>query len=199
MNVSIIIATYGEEIWSELAHERALPTAQAEDALEVLIGHDPDGTIAGVRNALASNASGKWLCFLDADDELAPGYLQAMERADRGPGYLLTPSVQQIRNQRETAPFFFPECSLETGNWLIVGTLVERTLFHEVGGFGEFPHGLEDWVMWAKCVKAGAQIVKVPEAIYRAHYNKSSKHHQLARNRRQYMRFYEEARVSVWG
>lgn len=165
-----------------------------------MIGHDPDGTIAGVRNALAAEAEGDWLCFLDADDELAPGFLVAMEQAGdgSGPPRLLTPAVQQIKNRRETKPFFFPECSFETGNWLIVGTLLERSLFMDIGGFEEFPHGLEDWQMWAKCVKAGAQVVKVPDAIYRAYFNKSSKHHLLMRNRRVYMREYERARSSVW-
>lgn len=204
MNISVVIATYGADSWAELAQRRAIPSLNDQNYFEVLVGHDPDGTISSVRNELASKASGDWLAFLDADDEFASGYLDAMVRAGeqngrgRGASLLLTPAVQQIRNGKEGKPFFFPECSLTTGNWLIVGTLVEHELFHEVGGFGDFPHGLEDWQLWAKCVKAGAEIVKVPEAVYRAHFNKSSKHHQLMRNRRAYMREYERARDSVW-
>lgn len=205
MNVSILISTYGESSWADLAQSRALPSASAQGAFEVLAEHDPDGTIATVRNAAAERAGGEWLCFLDADDELAPGYLDAMGRAlEQEPatsrsGLLFTPAVQQLRRGNRSAPFFFPECSFETGNWLVIGTLLRRDLFWQVGGFEEYPHGLEDWQLWAKCAKAGARVVKVPDAIYRVFHNASSKHHALARNRRVYMRHYEEARLSVWG
>jgi len=206
MNVSVIIATYGDSDWHVMAAERALPSAYAETPANSghhTVGvHLKDGTIAKARNACAARARGDWLCFLDADDELAPGYLEAMGRAaEQNPGgrVLLTPAVQQIRKGRPGNPFFFPECSLTTGNWLIIGTLIQRDLFNEVGGFSEHPHGLEDWNLWAKAVKAGATIVKVPDAVYRAHMNPRSKHHVLQRDRRQYMVAYEVARSEVWG
>jgi hypothetical protein len=202
VNASILIATYGELDWSVLAHDRAIPSAEKQGAHEVLTIHDFEGTIASVRNDLAEQATGDWLLHLDADDELAPGFLDAMTRAvereaSAAAPLLLTPAVQQIKKGRPGPPFFFPECSFSTGNWLIIGTLVQRDLFMQVGGFGEHPHGLEDWNLWAKCVKAGARIVKVPKAVYIAHWNPRSKHHVLARNRPEYMKAYELARADV--
>lgn len=207
MNVSIVIATYGDDAWKKLAKERAFPSAHDQGAFEIVIGHDSHAGIAGTRNALAAKTTGDWLCFLDADDQLGPNYIRAMQRAseqrrggDGAPPPLLTPAVQQIRNGKlQKRPFFFPECSFETGNWLIIGTLVQRDLFMEVGGFHDHPHGLEDWVLWASCVKAGAEIMKVPQAIYIAHYSRDSRHHQLQRDRRAYMKAYETARAEVWG
>lgn len=181
--ISVIIATYGEKSWEAMAHERALPsaTAQAED---VVIGHDPDGSIASIRNELAAKAEGDWLCFLDADDELAPGYLDAMERrlANR---ILLTPLVQQIlTGGRRRRPAFYPEVNLLSGNWLIVGTVLERELFEYVGGFGDYPHGFEDWSLWFKCAKVGARVVRVKNAIYIQHVNPTSKHRLGWRDRK---------------
>lgn len=205
MSISVLIATYGEESWAELALTRALPSAQHQGALEILLGHDSEGTIASARNGLAEQASGEWLCFLDADDELGQGFIPAMqrasERASRGgwPPRLLTPAVRQIRNGRPRGPFFFPACEFTTGNWLIIGTLVQREFFLELGGFHEFAHGLEDWNLWARCVRAGAEITKVPRAIYVAHYAPDSKHHQLSRDRPAYMKEYERAREDAWG
>jgi glycosyltransferase involved in cell wall biosynthesis len=205
IKVRIIIATYGDESWAEMAVERAAPSTEGQGAHEVFVGHDPLGTIASARNEIAKQAEGDWLLFLDADDEIAPGFLVAMKRALQqerrvdGTPLLLTPAVSYIKNGKRRSSMFHPECSLETGNWLIIGTLVERDLFQRVGGFEEYPHGLEDWQFWAKCVKAGARIAKVPRAVYRAHWNDISKHRELARNRPEYMRHYEAARASVWG
>lgn len=189
MNVSILIGTYGEDSWEELAHERALPSARAEDPFETLIGHEPEGTVASCRNYLAAKAKGDWLCFLDADDELDPGYLNAMEkvlgREDEvnRPPLLLTPSVSYVMKNYRRPPMFHQEISLELGNWLVVGTLLERELFERVGGFPDYPHGFEDWALFAKCWKAGADIRKVPRAVYVAHVNPKSKHREGWRDR----------------
>lgn len=205
MSTTVVIASYGEESWSELAHERALPSVRDQEC-EVLIGHDPHGSIASVRNELAAKATGDWLCFLDADDELGAGFVAQIERiahrqARRQSVVLLTPAISYVNNKtgRRSPPKFWPECELATGNWLVIGTVVPTALFREIGGFHDFPHGLEDWNLWARCVRAGASIIKVPRAIYIAYQNHDSKHHQLLRNRRSYLKFYEAARKDAWG
>jgi hypothetical protein len=77
--------------------------------------------------------------------------------------------------------------------------MISRELFMEIGGFHEHPHGLEDWNCWARAVRAGARVVKVKDAVYRAHMNPKSKHHVLSRNKREYMAAYEVARQDAWG
>ena len=62
MNVSIVIATHGAEEWRDLAWSRAYPSAAGLGALEVLVHHDPDWTLAEARNETAWTASGDWLC-----------------------------------------------------------------------------------------------------------------------------------------
>ena len=161
----------------------------------MLVGHDPDGTIASARNDLAAQAQGDWLCFLDADDELARPYLRAMQRAYEqwqaaapsaadGKPPLLTPAVQYVRRGRPGKPTFLDRgISLRDDNWLVVGTLIHRDLFMEVGGFNDYPHGFEDWSLWSKAWRVGAEIVKVPAAIYICHVNPQSKHRQGWRDR----------------
>ena len=190
MDISILIPSYGEPVWQEMAETRALPSAMAQNAHEVLIDHDPDGTIASGRNGLAEKATGEWLLFLDADDELGPGYVAAMQRA-YGQGRLvydvpplLTPAVSYVTKGRRQAPRFMPGTDLRKNNYLVVGTLVERDLFLEVGGFNDLPHGFEDWSLWAKCWKAGAKIIQVRRAVYIAYINLESKHRQAWKDRR---------------
>lgn len=203
MNLSILIATYGDDEWERMARSRALPSALAQDAHEVLIGHEPDGNVATSRNALAAKATGDCLCFLDADDELAPAFHSEMQKAyerESGDGaFCLTPAVSQVRNGRRSRPFFFTPCDFTTGNWVIIGTLITKALYDEVGGFRNFPHGLEDWNLWARVSRAGARFVKVRRAVYVAYWNRDSKHHVLARDRPAYMQAYEAARKDAWG
>jgi GT2 family glycosyltransferase len=159
--------------------KRAILSAR-QFSCELLVGHEPDGTVSTSRNGLAERATSAWLLFLDADDELAPGYLGAMERAAEQAGdgpVLLTPAVSYVRKGKPAPPQFNDRgIPLSQDNWLVVGTLIQTDLFHAVGGFPDYPHGFEDWALWAKAEKAGARIVKVPEAVYVCHVNPRSKH-----------------------
>lgn len=176
--ISVVIATYGDQRWRDLAWSRAYPSAlgQADD---VTVIYDPDGTVASTRNEGAATAKGEWLLFLDADDEIASGYIAAMTAAilvgepwesaagTAAPANLYTPRVQYVHRGRGGQPFFHPEIAPQDGNWLVIGTVVPRWLFREVGGFEEWPI-YEDWALFARMQKAGADVVRVPDAVYRA-------------------------------
>src|SRR5688500_151517 len=140
MKVSIVISTYGEEHWKELAMTRAYPSALNQGAHEIIVGHDTNATIAQVRNALAEKTSGDWLCFLDADDTLGEGYLDAMKKAKDAVYItrptLCTPAVSYVRRGKPSPPKFNDRgISLRDDNWLVVGTLIEKKLFDAIGGF----------------------------------------------------------------
>ena len=204
MDISILIPSYGEPVWEEMAETRALPSAMAQDAHEVLIDHDPSGTIASVRNGLAKRATGEWLLYLDADDELGPGYIQAMQRAYEqgrrtdGVPPLLTPAVSYVVKGRRQMPRFLPGSDLRKNNYLVVGTLVERNLFLSVEGFSDYPHGFEDWSLWAKCWKAGAQIIQVRRAVYIAYINPDSKHRKAWKDRRWQMEMHNKVAAELF-
>lgn len=191
MNISIIISTHGDESWKQLALERPLPSARAQLA-EVLIGHDPEGNRATVRNGLAEKATGDYLCFLDGDDELESGFVREMQRAHakaRVPEPILfTPAISYVVKGRKRSPRFWPEVPPHVGNWMVCGTLVPRDLFFEVGGWREFDENdwneWDDWELWIRCQKAGASIVKVPRAVYIAHQEPTSRHRSLSQQHR---------------
>lgn len=187
--ISIVITTYGGDHWREIALQRAIPSAQAQNAYEVIVHHDHGKEIGPARNRAAEKATGEWLLFLDADDELHHSYCQAMTSAicsdQRPEPALLQPAVCYYRKGRPGPVYLIPEKDLRTDNFLVVGTMLRRKLFTQVGGFSNYPHGFEDWSLWAKCWKAGARVYQVPKAIYHAHINPQSVHRTMWRDRRQ--------------
>lgn len=199
MTFSIVIASHGDKRWEELALSRAYPSAKGQGA-EVLIAHDPDGTRAEVRNRLTERANGTWIITLDADDELAPGYVAAMEKACTG-RFLLTPAVSYVRKGKAESPRFWPEVDLKVGNWMVVGTAAPRDLILSVGGWRSFYgsgvlNEWDDWDMWIRCMRGGVRgVVKVPDAIYIAHIQPTSSHHYKAlRKTRQF--WFNEIRLA---
>lgn len=185
MSISVVAATYGDWKWQTMS-DRAVLSTYDQNAHEVIAHHEPDGTVTTSRNAAAQQTTGDWLCFLDADDELAPGYIATMLLAisHNDERTLLTPAVQTVRPGRTPGvPSFFREVPLRQANWLVVGTLIHRDLFFEVGGFHEAEHGYEDWGLWSKCARVGATVVKVPGAVYRYHVSPNSMHRVLWRDK----------------
>lgn len=193
MRVTVVIATSGDEAWTDLAWARAYPSADRcrigdpSWTTEVIMRHLPAGTVAESRNAAAADADGDWLCFLDADDELAPGYLTEMEKArERLPldgWHVLVPSVQYVV-EGAGGPYEYPPAIPNGGglrplldiNHAVIGSLVPRRLFLAVGGFRELA-ALEDWDLWLRCEEAGAEFAQVPRAVYRAWRRSGSRNH----------------------
>lgn len=196
MKVTICIAAHGQNKWRVLAERRAVPSAERQcssglEMVEVLYEYDshPDATRADVRNRLAERAAGDWLCFLDADDELEDGYMEAMAEAE-APGCLLTPAVSYSYGHRRKPAKFWPEVAIERGNWIVVGTLIEKSLFQQIGGWTHLDgtgvtNEYDDWELWIRASLAGGQIVRVPAAVYIAHVTGASMHRRSnARQRR---------------
>lgn len=184
MDVTVVIASYGDRIWRDRARERALPSV-ANQGVERVLVHDPRGTLAQVRNRGLEAVNTEWVCFLDADDELETGYFDAMKL---GEADLRAPSVRYVSHQRrpDVGKVLMPkvvgrahqhqctaEC-LDYGNWLVIGTVARTELVKRVGGFDEYPV-YEDYALWAKCWKAGATAEPIPDAIYKAYVRQQSR------------------------
>lgn len=170
--ISVLICSHGDDSWRRLGAERALPSALFQGADEVRHWHAPELSLAEVRNAAAAEAVGSLLCFLDADDELGPAFIPAMreaaaQRVLEGPA-LLYPWAQFIERGRERRPGSLNQHRpLIEINRAVIGSVVPRDLFLEVGGFGEEPI-YEDWSLWLKLSEL-IPLVEVPKAVYRIH------------------------------
>ncbi len=146
------------------------------------------------RNVGARSASGEALLFLDADDEIAPGYLPAMADAlahhDFVAAYRDSESLNMgwVRLSRRTHPHegfrnfydFLPHAG---------GTRigVRRSIFESVGGFDESLLRGEDVDFCWRVQLVGTPLRLAPEAIARVRYPDS------------FGRMYRQARLSGRG
>lgn len=182
MDVTVVVGTFGDDKWINMARKRAIPSGEAQ-APTVHVHLD---TLARARNAGAEMADTEWLCFLDADDEIEPGYFDAMAA---GTADLRAPLVRYVVGRRVPPPSnlvpdgWTPDY-LRDGNVLVIGTLIRRDLFLHVGGFKEWPL-YEDWCLWQRCWLAGATFEVIDDAVYRAHVRYQSRNRAPGRDERE--------------
>jgi glycosyltransferase involved in cell wall biosynthesis len=127
------------------------------------------------RNVGVGAASGQKLLFVDADDELGPGYVAAMAAA-LDSNEFITSRVDSIslnrrsvcdaqslawqENEVEIAFDFLPATGINIG--------IRRSLFESIGGFPEEYSGSQDIAFsWRAQLRTGIRIHFVPEAVYR--------------------------------
>lgn len=174
MDLSVVIGTFGDGHWRDLAESRAVPSTGDAPTL-----HVHGQSLADARNKGLEMVETEWVVFLDADDELTPGYVDAMAE---GFADLRAPSVEYVgpRTQRPYVPKVaghHHECSgdcLVEGNWLVIGAAARTDIVRDVGGFRDW-EVYEDWDLWLRCYLAGATVEAIPEAVYRAHVRPDSR------------------------
>lgn len=196
----MVIASHGDEWWRQIANTRALPSAEKSGADEILIEHQRKATRADLRNELTEAAIGDYIVTLDADDELSPGYCDAIRALDPC-GALVVPRVQYIRGHRVGTPHFLPKRDIREDNWMVVGTAFPRDQFLKVGGWRTLTgtgtlNEADDWDLWARMTSDGCGIVYCEDAIYRAYVDRPSAHRSSGRSQRQ--KWAEEIRSLNW-
>ena len=158
---TVIIATYGDDSWAQMAAGDAMASC-VDQGVDVILSHE--GTLAEARNRGAARARTEWLIYLDADDRLAPGYVSALMGAS---GDLRAPAVSYVHPSGAELPQCLAGRDIERMNPCVIGTAIRAQMFRDLGGFREWP-AWEDWCLWLRAYRRGAQIVHVPSAVYLA-------------------------------
>jgi cellulose synthase/poly-beta-1,6-N-acetylglucosamine synthase-like glycosyltransferase len=151
------------------------------EALGVPVIHTHGGTLRDSRNGALALVNTEWVIFLDADDELEEGYIEAMAA---GTADVRVPAVRYVAAAATSTRARMPmvaghrhactgDC-LAFGNWIVIGAAVRTDLVRKVGGWRDFPWS-EDYDLWARCWLAGATFEPVPTAVYRAYVRRDSR------------------------
>jgi glycosyltransferase involved in cell wall biosynthesis len=173
-------------------------------SLQVVDASDRRGT-AHARNVGARFASGQSLVFIDADDEVAPGYLAAIGAALAEHDFVasrfeiakLNPAwvSGNLRNPQGTGlqKIAYPPYFTHAGG---SGLGIKREVHHRVGGFDESLPRLEDTDYCFRAQRLGIELYFVAEAVVHVRY--SNKPVALFRQARQWAE-YNELMYSRYG
>lgn len=159
MDVTVIVTTFGTREWNEKGNATALE----HDGFHYH-HHDPDRPLGRHRNdAVLLCGAKEWLCFLDAGDDLEPGYMEAMQRHSGHTNDLLVP---MLRLGDGFAHDLTRTRRIIKLNPCPIGTLIHRTVFDRVGGFWDEP-AWEDWSLFRRAVLTGSEL-RATDAVYHA-------------------------------
>ena len=131
---------------------------------------------AHARNVGAAEARGDLLLFVDADDEVAPGWLDAMAKAlDRNTFVACRYDQEALNPEWSREIFFNPQgATLATYDYPPYlphagggGLGVRRAVHEAVGGFDTSLPALEDTDYCWRIQRAGHPLVFVPDAVVR--------------------------------
>ncbi len=151
------------------------------DALRSMRGVDPrikvvfgecNRGISAATNAAVRFSSGKFLAFLDNDDEIAANALHAMAEAiNKYPtvDVLYSDEDKLDIEGRRCDHYFKPDWSpehLESVMYLLHFLVVRRSLFLEVGGLREEFSGAQDYDLALRMTRVARKVVHVPEILY---------------------------------
>lgn len=157
MDVTIVIATYGDRKWIEIAEVHAMSSISNLQMHTIpLVRLHGGHSIAESRNTAASLVDTEWICFLDADDQLTENYFKEMEVATgdlRAPRLFFPDQMGLMWHE----PFDLTKRNMDTSNPCPIGTLIRKEMFDRVGGFWDEPV-YEDWSLFRRAWLLGATI-----------------------------------------
>lgn len=122
------------------------------------------------RNLGIQNAKGKYILPLDADDKIAPEYIEKaiklMESSeDIGIVYCYAELFGEKSGRWELPNYSFETMLLD--NIIFVTALFRKCDWEAAGGFcQEFQHGMEDYDFWLSIIEMGRIVYQIPEVMF---------------------------------
>lgn len=146
------------------------------DAPLCVIHQQNTGQPAFPRNRGIEMARGQYILCLDADDKIAPQFLEeCVAVLDRHPRYSIAyPRLKEIGDSHNLwRGFEYNPETLIHWNFIPTASVFRREAWLDVGGYATNVRGHEDWDFWIACAEKGHFGVLVDPATfyYRVHSN----------------------------
>jgi glycosyltransferase involved in cell wall biosynthesis/peptidoglycan/xylan/chitin deacetylase (PgdA/CDA1 family) len=162
---------------------RALAEAAAASDARIRIVSQPNGGEGAARNAGIAAARSEWLLFLDADDRIAPTYVERMAEAVAAEpgldavhcGWVLIDASGRVFQElecRETGDLF--PALARRNVFPVHACTVRRALVEEVGRFDTSLRTCADWDLWQRVARRGARFGRASGPLARYFMRPSS-------------------------
>ena len=127
--------------------------------------------LSGARNAGMQLAQGRFLVPLDADDEIAPEFLEVLHSALEGrPDAAYAHCWSELYGDEEATWVARPfnPYQLALSNSVVGCVLLRAEAWKQVGGYDEtMRNGNEDWDFWLRLLEVGWNQVQVRRPLFR--------------------------------
>jgi glycosyltransferase involved in cell wall biosynthesis len=156
-------------------------TNQVVNALgkgEIRVINTPHQGLPTARNTGIKAARGEFILPLDADDEIAPAYIEKAVEAISGDPRIGIVYCEAALFGEQTSRWKLPEYSFSmmlTQNVVFSSALFRKKMWRKVGGYDpRMEYGLEDWDFWLKIIEMGLSVYRIPEVLFYYRVKKGS-------------------------
>ncbi len=139
-----------------------------------------NGGPAAARRAAIAASSARRIALLDADDVWLPDHLETLLAVhDSNGGIVTADPIRWIPGEGiapggvggalPVPPPGQQRAAILRHDYVFIGSVFERSLYDDVGGFREQFFGTEDWDLWIRMIRYGAVVHRAPHAtvLYR--------------------------------
>jgi glycosyltransferase involved in cell wall biosynthesis len=142
----------------------SLALQEPEGIIDIILSERNHG-LAASRNRLIAHAKARYICFLDADNELFPDNLPIFLRAIRETGAAVVYGALLRHDGRKSVGFLsndFVHEQIYEHNYIDAFALYDADVLRKVGGFQEDLRSHEDWDMFLHLIAEGKELIFVP-------------------------------------
>lgn len=145
--------------------------------------HTPNSGLSAARNNGIASAAGTYILPLDADDKIAPGYMEkAVAVLEARPEVGVVYCDEMMFGERQGLWRIPPydATALLFDNLIFPAAFYRRSDWEKTGGYSSrFVYGWEDWDFWLSMSKLGKEVVKLPEPLYYYRIRNGSMNHSM--------------------
>jgi len=175
-NIEVLIIDDGST--KEAALETLKKIEQTDYELPVSVVRQTNKYLGAVRNTAIANAQGKYILFMDDDNEAKPHEVETfLKVAEHTDADILTCWSDAFNSERPNVSKMPPYTIAFYGNDLATGLIrnpfgdsncfVNREAMLQIKGFTEhYKVGLDDMEFFSRSILSGLKVMLVPEALY---------------------------------